>query len=106
METGPLQYWGWRHVLQKHPYSAADRQQTQDALASDLSPTPAFTSTHQWDFHLFFDASDGAGGTLTCLRTVRAEYFQDPKASAAGVQGIRGIQNSYTGHYIGGLTGH
>jgi hypothetical protein len=68
--------------------------------------TTRFASTNQWDFHLFYTEPDGSGGTIQCLRTVRVEYYQDPRAAAAGVQGIRGIQNSYTGLYLGGIPGH
>ena len=99
--------WGWRHILQKHPYTSADQQQTMQALATDTAPTPGgFPSTNQWDFHLFYTEPDGSGGTIQCLRTVRVEYYQDPNAEKAGVQGIRGINNSYTGLYEGGLPGH
>jgi hypothetical protein len=99
--------WGWRHILQKHPYTSADEQQTMQALATDTAPTPGgFASTNQWDFHLFYTEPDGSGGTIQCLRTVRVEYYQDPKAAAVGVLGIRGIQNSYTGLYTSGLPGH
>jgi hypothetical protein len=100
--------WGWRHILDHdHPYTSADQEQTMQALATDTNPTPGgFASTNQWDFHLFYSESDGSGGTIQCLRTVRVEYYQDPKAANAGVQGIRGIQNSYTGLYDGGLPGH
>lgn len=100
--------WGWRHILQNHPYTSADQQQTMQALATDTSPTisDGYASTNQWDFHLVYTAPDGSGGTLECARTVRVEYYQDPKAANAGVQGIRGIQNSFTGAYLGGIPGH
>ncbi|MFZ1993624.1 MAG: PASTA domain-containing protein [Solirubrobacteraceae bacterium] len=98
--------WGWRHTLQKHTYTIADEQQTMQALATDTNPTPGFASTNQWDFHLFFTEPDGSGGTIACVRTVRVEYYQDLNAARVGVQGIRGIQNSYAGLYLGGIPGH
>lgn len=98
--------WGWRHVLQEHPYTTQDRDQTMQALATDSTPTPTgFTSRQQWDFHLFYSMPDGSGGNITCVRTARVEYYQDSQAAAAGVQGIRGIQNSFTGLYLGGIPG-
>lgn len=94
--------WGWRHILQNHPYTSADQQQTMQALATDTSPTSdGYPSTNQWDFHLLYTEPDGSGGTLQCARTVRVEYYQDPNAAKAGVQGIRGIQNSFTGAVVG-----
>jgi hypothetical protein len=100
--------WGWRHILQNHPYSSADMQQTVEALATDSNPTLRFSSTNQWVFHYFYTAPDGqgGGGTITCLRSVPVEYWQDPRAGNNGVTGIRGIQNSYVGLYLGGLAGH
>ena len=94
--------WGWRHILQKHPYTSADQQQTMQALATDGVPTPTgFKSRPQWDFHLFYTEPDGSGGTLQCARTVRVEYYPSEAAEKAGVQGIRGIQNSFTGAVVG-----
>jgi PASTA domain-containing protein len=101
--------WGRRHILVKHPYTAADKVQTMQALADDTNPTPTrFTAASQWDFHHFYTMPDGGdtGGTVTCVRTVRVEYFVDKKALTAGLDGIRGIQNSYAGLYLGGLPGH
>ena len=99
--------WGWRHILQTHPYTAADRQQTIEALATDADPTPsnAFTSRPQWDFHLYSTAPDGSGGTIQCVRTVRVDYYQSTAAANAGVPGIRGIQNSFTGAVVNGSPG-
>jgi hypothetical protein len=99
--------WGWRKIRRKHPYTAADRVQTQAALTSGIPPieTP-MTTTNQWDFLLLYPVDDGAGGTIECLRTVRVEYHVDPKAQAQGLTGIRGIFNSYTGRYTGGIPGH
>jgi hypothetical protein len=109
--TIPLRWgttgWGWTHILLKHPYTSADEQQTMQALATDANPQATrFTRTNQWDFRYFYDMPDGVGGTIVCVRTARVEYYQDPKALAASVSGIRGIQNSFAGLYLGGVPGH
>jgi hypothetical protein len=99
--------WGWRHIRRGHSFTAPDRAQTELALASDPAPiVTGLVSTNQWDFHLFYEMSDGAGGTLECLRTVRVEYFVPDQAQNAGLSGIRGIQNSFVGRYTGGIPGH
>jgi hypothetical protein len=91
--------WGWRHILQKRPYSGADQQQTEQALATDSNPMLGWKTTSQWVFHYFYAMPDGQGDgdTITCVRSVPGEYWQDPNASKAGVTGIRGIQDSFTG---------
>jgi hypothetical protein len=96
--------WGWRHILQKHPYSSADDEQTEQALATDPSPMPSWTN--QWVFHYFYKMPDGSGGTIECVRSVSVDYYQDDKAAKQGVSGIRGIQDSYVGLYTGGVPGH
>jgi hypothetical protein len=110
--TIPLRWgtvkWGWTHILLSHPYTSADENDTMLALETDPTPTRSFDATKQWDFHYFYQVDDGTGdgGKVTCVRTVRVEYYQDPAAEAAGVFGIRGIQNSFAGLYIGGIPGH
>jgi hypothetical protein len=96
--------WGWRHLLQAHPYTSADESQTAAALASDPVPMPSWSS--QWIFHRFYDMPDGSGGTINCVRSVSVEYAVEPNAEKAGLAGIRGIQDSYTGKYLGGVPGH
>jgi hypothetical protein len=100
--------WGWRHILQEHPYTGADEEQTMQALAIDSDPDPGWQTTNQWVFHYFYTEPDGQGdgGTITCVRSVSVEYWQSDKEIKAGVTGIRGIQDSYTGLYTGGVPGH
>lgn len=96
--------WGWSHILRKHPYTAADKVQTQAALATDTTPIPSWQN--QWVFLYFYSVADGDGGSLQCVRSVPVNYWANKSATDAGLTGIEGIQNSFTGAYIGGAPGH
>lgn len=100
--------WGWRHILRGHTYTSDDESQTIEAVATDLAPTSNWAPGKQWVFHLFYEMPDGLGdgANITCLRSVAVEYFVSKHALGAGLDGIRGIQDSYDGLYIGGLPGH
>jgi PASTA domain len=96
--------WGWSHVLRNHAYTEADETQTEAALATDANPMPSWSN--QWVFLYFYDVDDGQGGSLQCVRSVPVNYWVNSNATDAGLTGIEGVQNSYTGAYLGGAPGH
>ena len=110
-ESIPLRYgeqeididdgWGWRHIRAKHGYGAEEQQATQQALASDPSPTLRFASTRQWVFHYYYKAPDGSGGEIDCVRSVPVQFDADRKQLGMDDQTMKGIITSYTGILVG-----
>jgi hypothetical protein len=95
----PLRYgtrrFGWRKIKMTHGYGTLDAEQTRLALETDQTPTPAkWGSNNQRAFHYIYSASDGAGGTMQCVRSVIVEYAPDKNGY------FRGVQNSYQGALV------
>jgi hypothetical protein len=52
---------------------------TQQALAADPAPSVKFASTRQWVFHYYYNAADGVGGEIDCVRSVPVQFDSDDK---------------------------